>query len=62
VNQLKNNCIEVPLISIVVLNYNGLPWLERCLGSLRRQTIYDRLEVIVADNASPDRSIVSRKS
>jgi len=52
----KTTAFEVPLISIVVLNYNGLPWLERCLGSLRKQTIYDRLEVIVADNASPDQS------
>jgi len=37
----KTTAFEVPLISIVVLNYNGLPWLERCLGSLRKQTIYE---------------------
>lgn len=39
-----------------MLNYNGARWLERCLESLRRQTIYGRLEIIVADNNSPDRS------
>jgi N-acetylglucosaminyl-diphospho-decaprenol L-rhamnosyltransferase len=45
-----------PLISVIVLNYNGAPWLERCLDSLRHQTLARGLEVIVADNASPDRS------
>lgn len=43
-------------VSVIVLNYNGLRWLERCLGSLRRQSIFPRIEVIVADNASPDGS------
>jgi len=45
-----------PLLSVILLNYNGAPWLERCLDSLRRQTIFDQIEVIVADNASPDGS------
>jgi GT2 family glycosyltransferase len=45
-----------PLASIIVLNYNGARWLERCLNSLRKQTILDQLEIIVADNASPDGS------
>jgi GT2 family glycosyltransferase len=39
-----------------VLNYNGTQWLERCLTSLREQTLSEQLEVIVADNASPDNS------
>jgi GT2 family glycosyltransferase len=47
---------DVPTISVIVLNYNGAPWLERCLASLHNQTIFGRLEVIVADNASPDQS------
>lgn len=46
------------LVSVIVLNYNGAPWLRRCLESLQAQTVFDRLEVIVADNASPDRSDV----
>ena len=46
----------MPLVSVIVLNYNGASWLERCLGSLRQQTIFARIEVLVADNASPDRS------
>jgi len=45
-----------PLISVVILNYNGLKWLERCLASLWQQTIFDRIEVIVADNLSTDGS------
>lgn len=45
-----------PLISVIVLNYNGANWLPLCLTSLRNQTIFDRIEIIVADNASPDGS------
>ncbi|MDB6130604.1 MAG: hypothetical protein JWM04_1711 [Verrucomicrobiales bacterium] len=43
-------------ISIVILNYNGKTWLERCVGSLADQTIAPRLQVIIADNLSPDGS------
>lgn len=45
-----------PLISVIILNYNGAKWLERCLASLRAQTIFDQLEIIVADNSSTDGS------
>jgi GT2 family glycosyltransferase len=45
-----------PMISVIVSNYNGAPWLKRCLSSLRAQTIFRELEIIVADNASPDKS------
>ena len=45
-----------PLVSVIVLNYNGARWLERCLGTLREQTIFSQMEVIVADNNSPDKS------
>jgi len=45
-----------PLLSVVVNNYNGALWLERCFASLRAQTIADQIEIIVADNASPDQS------
>ena len=46
----------LPLVSVIVLNYNGARWLERCLNSLRTQTIFDQIEVIVADNVSSDGS------
>ncbi len=45
------------LVSVVILNYNGARWLERCLASLRAQTIFDRMEVILADNVSSDGSV-----
>src|SRR5690349_11684849 len=47
---------RAPLLTVIVLNYNGARWLERCLGSLRNQTIYESVEIIIADNASPDQS------
>ena len=45
-----------PRLSVVILNYNGAPWLERCLNSLRAQTIFDQLQVMLADNSSSDNS------
>ena len=44
------------LVSVIVLNYNGARWVERCLESLRSQTIFDRTEIILADNLSSDGS------
>jgi GT2 family glycosyltransferase len=48
--------VTEPLVSVIVLNYNGARWLERCLNSLRAQTIFHQIEVIVADNVSSDGS------
>jgi len=45
-----------PSASVIVLNYNGARWLERSLNSLRAQSIFEQIEIIVADNASPDNS------
>lgn len=44
-----------PLISVVVVNWNGLPVIESCLESILCQT-YQPLEVIVVDNGSGDSS------
>jgi GT2 family glycosyltransferase len=52
----QSSIADPPLISVVVLNYNGAKWIERCLLSLRQQTIFPRIEVIVADNLSGDGS------
>ncbi len=43
-------------LSVIILNYNGERWLQRCLDSLRAQTIFDQLQIILADNASSDNS------
>ena len=45
-----------PLVSIIILNWNGMEHLEVCLKSALAQN-YDNLEVIVVDNGSTDGSI-----
>jgi GT2 family glycosyltransferase len=45
-----------PLVSIMILNYNGERWMRRCLESLQAQTLFAQIQVIVADNASTDGS------
>ncbi len=44
-----------PLVSVIVINWNGARHLPPCLDALAAQT-YPHLEVIVADNASTDGS------
>jgi len=46
-----------PKISVIILNYNGLAWLPRCLDSLAAQTIFRDIEVILTDNNSSDGSV-----
>jgi hypothetical protein len=45
-----------PLISVIIVNYNGKKFLSNCLDSIFRQT-YFPFEVIMVDNASHDGSI-----
>jgi GT2 family glycosyltransferase len=45
-----------PLVSIVILNWNGQKYLERFLPSVLAST-YSNYKVIVADNASTDASV-----
>lgn len=51
INQKENK-----LISIVVVNWNGMRWLKKCLDSLLGQT-YENFEIIFVDNASTDESL-----
>lgn len=44
-----------PLVSIIVVNWNGKQHLKECFASLRRLS-YGNFEVIMADNASTDGS------
>lgn len=46
---------ETPLVSILILNYNGSRHISPCLDSIRRNTP-ERHEIIVIDNASTDDS------
>lgn len=45
-----------PLVCIVVLNWNGKRFLEKCLATLKKTT-YKNYKIIIADNGSTDGSI-----
>lgn len=47
---------EPPLVSIVIVNYNGSRFLKDCLSSLLK-TKYSNFEIILVDNCSTDDSI-----
>jgi len=46
---------ESPLVSVIVVNWNGAAFLRDCLASLERQT-WKNLEFILVDNGSSDGS------
>jgi len=54
---MTNAPLPPPRISIVLLNYNGRQWLDRCFQSLERQTIFREIELILTDNNSADDSV-----
>ena len=45
-------------VSIIIVNFNSGPYLNRCLESISQQT-YQNLEIIIIDNASQDNSLES---
>jgi GT2 family glycosyltransferase len=47
---------DLPLISTIILNWNGKEYLHPCLQSVKGQT-YPNIEIILVDNASTDGSI-----
>jgi GT2 family glycosyltransferase len=47
---------RIPLITVIVVNWNGLEFLDECLDSLERQTWPNR-EFILVDNGSNDGSV-----
>ena len=44
-----------PLISIVLVNWNGMKWLDKCVQSIMSQS-YKHYEILLVDNSSPDKS------
>lgn len=46
---------HLPKVSVVILNWNGKPYIKECLDSVLN-TDYQNLEIIVVDNASTDGS------
>lgn len=47
---------RAPLVSVVILNWNGLKFLEKCFETLFKQD-YPNFEVVMSDNGSSDGSI-----
>ncbi len=47
---------EQPLVSIIIVNYNGRSYLEKCLSSITKSS-YEKYEIILVDNNSSDSSI-----
>jgi GT2 family glycosyltransferase len=47
---------RLPLVSILIVNFNGLEYLKRCLHSIRRYPPLAPYEIIVVDNGSKDGS------
>lgn len=54
--RLYRNMDKFPLMSIVIVNWNGMRYLKKCLDSLEKAR-YPRREVIFVDNASTDGSV-----
>ena len=46
---------KYPLISVVMLNWNGLEDTKSCIASLKKST-YSNFEIIIVDNGSEDGS------
>lgn len=47
---------DLPLVSIIIVNYNGKSHLEKCLSSLTKSS-YQQFEIILVDNNSTDSSV-----
>jgi GT2 family glycosyltransferase len=45
-----------PLVSVIIVNYNGRKFLRDCINSVRAQS-YPDFEILVVDNASEDDSV-----
>ena len=52
----KNLLSSKPLVSVIVLNWNGKKYLKDCFTSLKNQT-YSNFEIVLVDNASQDGSV-----
>ena len=52
-----NDLTHAPKVSVILVNYNAESWLPRCLESLRTQSIFREIEVLLVDNSSSDLSV-----
>lgn len=53
---VSDNWANLPMVSVIVLNYDNALYLEKCLNSLIQQTL-DQIEIIIVDDASTDDSL-----
>jgi len=44
----------LPFVHIVIVTYQGAPWILRCVRSIARHTTYKPFDVLVVDNGSTD--------
>jgi GT2 family glycosyltransferase len=49
--------LKKPIVSIIVLNWNGKEFIKKCLESIKKFTSPELYEVIVVDNGSKDGSV-----
>src|SRR6185503_17447062 len=49
--------MQIPSVSVIVLNYNGRVHLEACFRSLLEQQYDGPVEIIMVDNGSADDSV-----
>ncbi|HAI84001.1 MAG TPA: glycosyltransferase family 2 protein, partial [Chitinophagaceae bacterium] len=47
---------ELPLISVLVITYNGAAYIQRQIDTILQQT-YTHIEVVIADDASTDNTV-----
>jgi len=57
----RDSSTYTPLVSIVLLVYNGEKYIQECAFAVKAQ-IYSHIEVVVVDNASTDRGMQILKS
>jgi GT2 family glycosyltransferase len=50
--------IKEPLVSILILNRNGIEHLERLFLDFEKNTLYNNYEIIIVDNGSTDESLM----
>lgn len=48
--------MQVPLVSIIILNWNGEKFMKECIDSVLN-TEYSQMEIIIVDNGSTDNSL-----
>ena len=55
--EIRDDVSETPVLSVIIVNWNGEEYLDECLDSIYRHTRDTVIEVILVDNASKDNSL-----